>query len=138
MMAEATRSGNDAATRTGREPLSELRTMFELRRELAEAEIKSDLAASKRLAIVAGIGLVAMLTGLPLLTSIVTTRVDEALQLEFPWVSLSVALALLGIGALVAWSAWRRFRHEFVGLRDSLHELQEDMVWLRERFEGGE
>ncbi len=135
-MAEATHSSNDTSTGQVRASLAELRKMFELRRQLAEAEIQSDLAATKRFAIVGGIGWAAGLTGLPLLLSIVTARVEEALQLSFPWISVTVALTLLGIGMIVSWTAWRRFRFEFLGLRDSLQEIQEDLIWLGERFDG--
>ena len=135
-MAEATHSSNDTSIEQGRGSLAELRKMFELRRQLAEAEIKTDLATTKRFAIVGGIGLVAVLTGLPLLLSIVTARVEEALELSFPWISVTVASTLLGVGMIVGWTAWRRFRFEFLGFRDSRQEIQEDLIWLGERFDG--
>ena len=137
-MSEASRSGEHESTSQGRKSLAELSTMFELRRELAEAEIRSDQDTTRRFAIVGGAGLVAVLTGLPLLLSILTGRADEALKLNFPWISVSVALAALAGGVLVTWSAWRRFRSEFLGLRESLQEVQEDLIWLRDRFEGEE
>jgi uncharacterized membrane protein YqjE len=133
-MAEATHSSDQGSTGQATGTLSELREMFGLRSQLAQAEIRSDPAATRRLAIVGGFGLIAVLIGLPLLVSVVTARIDEALQLGFPWVSVTVAVALLGIGLLVGWAAWRRFRFEFLGLRDSLQEIQEDLIWLRDRF----
>ena len=36
--------------------------------------------------------------------------------------------------ALAAWTRWRRFRQEFVGFEQTIEELHEDVVWLRERF----
>ena len=134
-MAEAIPS-DDNSPRGGKS-MAELSKMLELRRQLAEAEIESDKETAKRLAIVGGAGLIAVLTGLPLLTSVLTARVDEALKLSFPWVSLTVALVVLVGGLLLAWSAWRRFHREFLGLRESLQELREDLIWLRERFGDG-
>ena len=132
-MAEATPSSNGAAQDGS--PLHDLSKMIELRRQLAEAEIQSDKATTKRFAMIGGIGLIATLTGLPLLLSVVAARVDAILKLSFPWVSLTVALVFVAGGVLVAWSAWRRFRQEFLGLRESLQEIQEDLIWFRERFE---
>jgi hypothetical protein len=36
------------------------------------------------------------------------------------------------VAILLAWSARRRYRREFTGLRETLEELREDMEWLRE------
>jgi hypothetical protein len=29
--------------------------------------------------------------------------------------------------------AWRRFRRNFIGLRETLEELREDVLWLKEK-----
>lgn len=116
-------------------PWSDLAEMLQLRQELAETEIKSDLAASKRLVIAGGIGGVAVVTALPLLLAVVSTRIDNYFQFSFPWTACCLSLLLLIVGGLIGWSAWRRFRCEFLGLRESIQELQEDLVWLRERFD---
>ena len=115
-------------------PWADVARMLELRRELAEAEIKSDVAATKRLAIVGGSAAVAALSGLPLLLTVVALQVDRYFELTFPWTAVCLGLLLLIFGALLGWSAWLRFRHDFLGLHESLDELREDLIWLRERF----
>ena len=45
---------------------------------------------------------------------------------------------LADVLALAAgYCAWRRFRRRFIGLRETLEELREDLVWLQEKAEGG-
>ena len=46
-------------------------------------------------------------------------------------------LLIFGAGLLLAavvmvLLAWRRFRCRFVGLQETLEELREDLIWLRE------
>jgi len=133
---------NDAAPQTDTAPVpdqsalwGDLRDMLELRRQLAEAEIRSDVVSTKRFTIVGGAGIVIALTALPLLVGVVTSRIDAACEFSFPWTTVGVAGLLLLLGSFVGWSAWRRFRYEFLGLRESRQELQEDLRWLCDRFD---
>jgi uncharacterized membrane protein YqjE len=112
---------------------SDVAEMFELRRRLAELEIKSDIAASRRLAVFGGIGAVLALAGLPIVLMTLAAYADAHwTNVSFPWISLASGAALLVAGALLMLAAWRRFRYEFLGLRETLAELREDVVWLRE------
>src|SRR5690606_31944697 len=47
------------------------------------------------------------------------------------WLAAS-ALLLIVAAAFITWWTIRAFRHDFVGLRDTLAELREDLVWLQE------
>ena len=40
---------------------------------------------------------------------------------------------LLLLAVAGGYLAWRRFRRKFVGLRETLEELREDMLWLQEK-----
>ncbi|MFH1923799.1 MAG: phage holin family protein, partial [Planctomycetota bacterium] len=69
------------------------------------------------------------LTGLPVLVVWAALLLPEAMRAGC---LLLVGLVLV-VGAILAgWLAWRRFRREFVGLEETLEELREDLVWLRE------
>jgi hypothetical protein len=54
-------------------------------------------------------------------------------RIESPalWMLLLGGFSLL-LGAGIGWAAYQRFRSDFSGLRNTLAELQEDIVWLRE------
>lgn len=111
---------------------SEVVEMLKLRRELAEAEIRSDLAVGRRLAIVGGLGLLVATTGLPVLVVSLSSLLETWLSISPHVLTLLLGATLLGAGLLVAVGAWRRSRREFLGLRQSLDELKEDLVWLHE------
>lgn len=139
-MAESTTTQSDeqpaAGSGLGGKSLADLVEMASLRWQLAELEVRSDLAAARRLGVVAGAGIVAALAALPVLTVVLAGQLDNYLANPFPWVTLSAGCLLLIGGLLVAWMGWRRFRHEFSGLRESLDECREDMIWLREWVDG--
>ena len=115
--------------------VDDLLAMFQARRELAELELRADVASSKRLAVVAGVAVVMVLTSLPLLVA----SLAQLLQAWHPlgaspvngWYAI-LGGGLLLLGTLLAWVGYRRFRREFVGLRQSLAEFREDVQWLRE------
>jgi len=100
--------------------------------ELAETEVKQAVGPIKRLTISLVVAAVTALSGLPVLAVCVA-------DLLRGWLGISFAgwLAIVGFGLLAAaggggWLAWRRFRHRFVGLQQTLEELHEDLVWLRD------
>ena len=72
----------------------DLTEMFTLRRRLVEAEIRSDLANSRRLAVTAGIGITAALVGLAVLAVVAGRILDEHVlaSASFPWATLTPAL----------------------------------------------
>ncbi len=110
----------------------QLAEMLSARRELAELEVRTDVASAKRLAVGGAIGAVLALCGLPLLL----VAAAETLAVQFGhdhlgWL-LGLGIAAIVIGLLIVWRAWRRFRTSFIGLEQSLAELKEDLAWLRE------
>jgi uncharacterized membrane protein YqjE len=107
--------------------------MLELRRELAELEVRHDAQAGKRLGLVGGVAAVLIVTALPLLLTALAHGLAGWTRINDP----SVWMLILGgfslfLGAGLGWAAYRRFRSDFSGLRGTLAELQEDVVWLRE------
>ena len=111
---------------------SDLADMLRARRQLAELEIRSDIAASKRLVIVAAVGATLALTGLPLLAMLAADALAEWLEMDRHRSLLLVGSMLVVCGLATIWRAWRGFRSGFVGLEESLAELKEDSAWLRE------
>jgi uncharacterized membrane protein YqjE len=107
--------------------------MLELRRELAQLELQHDARVGKRLAIVGGVGAVLIVTAWPLLLSSLAHGLSKWTQLHSPaiWMLIVGGLSLfLGVG--ISWAAYQRFRADFTGLKCTLAELNEDLVWLRE------
>lgn len=140
-MSDRAETANPSVTGETRRFLAELAEMVDLRKQLAEEEIRSDLATARRLATGGGIGAVLVLTGLPVLVMFATGRVDAWIQSQqdqpggWPWVTLGAALVLLVGGVVALSSSWRRFRRDFLGLQESLAEIKEDLAWLREMLE---
>lgn len=118
------------------ESMADVIEMASLRWQLAESELRSDVAAARRFGLLGGAGLVAAITALPVLTVVLAGQLDLLLANPFPWVTFTAGGLLLIGGLLAAWVGWRRFRGEFLGLRESLDECREDLVWLRDWAEG--
>jgi len=118
---------------------SDAADMLQARRQLAEMEIRADVASSKRLAIAGGTGLVLALTGLPVLTVLLAAGLNAVVPLSgedgLNWWLLVLGAVFVLAGTVVMVWAWRRFRSDFTGLKESLAELKEDVVWLREWVE---
>lgn len=106
--------------------------LAEARYRLAELEIRHDVAAGRRLAIAGGVGAVLLLVGMPVLVVLLANAVGKWLGDDPMWWLLSFGLALCLCGGATMWTAWRRFRRNFSGLQQSLEELREDILWLRE------
>jgi hypothetical protein len=110
----------------------ELREMAAAQWELARLEIAADLAASRRLAVVWIVAAVMSLTSLPLVAVWMADVLAELTGTARGGWLLGFAAALLFTSGLGGWLAWRRFRRNFVGLRETLEELREDVLWLKE------
>src|SRR5687767_9998261 len=111
---------------------SELAETLDLRRKLAAAEIRSDIAATKRLTVLGSTGLVLALTGLPLLLAALAFQLSEATKIGFAaWLAIFGG-PLLAVGVATVYFAWLRFRREFLALATTRQELREDLLWLRE------
>jgi hypothetical protein len=110
----------------------DLRQMLTLRWQLAWLEVRADLASTRRLAIVLAAVAVMALTALPVLTVCAADVLDQRLGIpRIGWL-LTFGLVLLGSAPLIGWLAWSRFRRRLVALEETLEELREDLVWLRE------
>lgn len=131
-MANATLPEHEAAADEFGRTWADLAETLELRRRLAESEIRSDLATGKRLGIVAGVGLVLALTALPLLVAAVAWIVATITNVSFAVWLLVFGGPLLTLGLTTIYSAWRKFRREFLALSATRQELHEDLIWLRE------
>ncbi len=110
----------------------ELRGLAAARWRLLRMELVSARDQVRKLAIVLVAAFCAGLASLPVLIVAAGDALDEKLGLpRWAWL-LASGLLLLAGACFSAWLAWRRFRRDFIGLTESLEELQEDLVWLRE------
>lgn len=111
---------------------SDLQESLALRWQLAMLEIRADLRSGRRLAIGLGVAIVMALTSLPLLLVAAAQGLDGCCGLSTTgWLLVGGGTLLLASPPL-AWLAWRRFRRHVVALQQTLEELHEDAVWLRE------
>lgn len=111
----------------------ELREMAATRWELAWLEIEADLWSVARLAFFWLIAAVAALTALPLAVVALAEVLDECLDIARGGWLLILAAGLLTLAFGGGYCAWRRFRRKFIGLRETMEELREDALWLKER-----
>jgi hypothetical protein len=117
---------------------TDLQAIVRLRWRLAQLECRDAVGEVRRLAIVL------VPAGVATIVSLSLGAVAGADLLEgYLGFSRAGWLAVCGAGLLAAavaaaWLAWRRFRRQFTGLRESLEELHEDAVWFREWIERGE
>jgi uncharacterized membrane protein YqjE len=111
---------------------SELARAIQLRRELAELELRHDRVVLRRFLSVGGIALALVACGLSLLLTAAADELARATDIRpAAWLSFfGAVLVLPGTVAIVL--SVRRLRAEFCGLRNTLAELREDLVWLRE------
>ncbi len=111
----------------------ELREMAATRWELARLEIEADLRSVARLAFFWLIAAVAALTALPLAVVALAEVLDGCLGISRGGWLLILAAGLLTLAFGGGYYAWRRFRRKFIGLRETIEELREDALWLKER-----
>jgi hypothetical protein len=111
----------------------ELREMVSARWELARLEIKSDLHSTKRLAVAWLVTAVMLLSALPLAAAALADALDGWRNVPRAGWLLIFAAGLLILAGLGGYLAWRRFRRNFIGLRETLEELREDILWLKEK-----
>lgn len=111
---------------------ADLAETLELRRRLAEAEIRSDLATGKRLAIAGGVGLVLALVSLPLFLAALAWQLAAVTTIGFAAWLLIFGGPLFVLGLATIYFAWRTLRRDFLALSATRQELREDLIWLRE------
>ena len=110
----------------------ELGESLALRWQLAVLEIKNDLRLGRQFTIASAVALVMGVTALPLLLAALAHALDGRLGLSTGGWLLLFGAVLAVAAPTVGWLAWRRFRRRMVGLRQTLDELHEDAVWMRE------
>ena len=110
----------------------ELGESLALRWQLAVLEIKNDLRLGRRFTIASAVALVMGVTALPLLLTAFAHSLDGRLGLSTGGWLLLFGAVLAVAAPTVGWLAWHRFRRRMVGLRQTLDELHEDAVWMRE------
>jgi uncharacterized membrane protein (DUF485 family) len=114
---------------------ADVQEMVALRWQLASLELRTALEQLKGLAIALAVAAVMGLTALPLVAVAAAELLDGRLGLSRHVWLLLMALGLLVFAFLVATLAWRRFRRRFVGLQETMEEVREDGVWLRDWWE---
>ena len=110
----------------------DLKELASLRWQLARLEGREAAGLVKRLAIVLAVAAVAGLTALPVLCVAAAEWLEGVTDVSSTGWLLIFGLALLLVGIVGGTLAWRRFRRRFVGMQESLEELREDLVWLKE------
>ena len=119
-----------------RELAGELRALVSARWQLARLEAAEAWKQFRRLAIALAASFCVVLIAL----GVLLVAAGDALGGTWGWprwawlLGGGVLLLLLAAGA--AGLAWQRFRRGFVGLTESLEEVHEDLVWLREHWPG--
>jgi len=106
--------------------------MFAARAALAKLELTESVRQTARCGIVLAVALVLLLSAVPV--AVATLALAGATYFEqspLAWLAVSAVLLVI-VSAFIAWLAIRAFRRDFTGLRDTLAELREDLVWLHE------
>ena len=128
----STRSASSSWRQQCRRLVADCRTLVEARWRLATIECRIAARQIGRLGLVWAIALAALLVSATL-ALVALADVLEQLSGTSRTVWLCLMSAGLAVLAVIAcWVAWIRFRRQFVGLQESLEELHEDIVWLRE------
>jgi protein-S-isoprenylcysteine O-methyltransferase Ste14 len=112
--------------------VADSRRMIALRWQLARLELRAAAGTIKRLSIGWLVCAVMALSGVPLLLAAAAEQLQGRLGIPFAGWLLIFGLVLLCGGAAGGYLAWRRFRRRFTGIEETLEELREDLVWLRE------
>lgn len=105
---------------------------LKLRLELAQLELADDYRSGKRLSIVLLVALVLLLTSLPLFVASLADVLDGFGQISRAGWLLIFAAVLVLLAASGAFFAWRCFRRNLVAFQETIEELREDLLWLRE------
>lgn len=111
---------------------NDLSKMLAARAALVRLELAESARQTARCAVVLALALVLLVSAVPVAVATLALACATYFgQSPIGWLAAS-ALVLVVVAAFIAWLALRAFRRDFTGLRDSLAELEEDRVWLRE------
>lgn len=110
---------------------ADLKKMAALRWQLARLELGAAVVPVKRLAITLLVAAALVLTALPILAVGAAELLDGWLMSCTGWLLIWGFGLLIGGGA-TGYLAWRRFRRRFALMEQTLEELREDVVWLRQ------
>ncbi len=111
---------------------ADLQEMAALRWQLARLELEAAAGALKRVAVVWAASAVAAIIGLALSAVCLSELLGTITAMEPVYWLLILSVVLLSGAALAGWLAWRRFQRQFVGFEETVEELREDLVWLRD------
>lgn len=128
-------SGLNTSTGWGanaRQIAGELAEAIQLRRELAELEVRHDRALLKRFSLVGGLAAAMVLCGVPLLLTAAAWELAQVTELGFAGWLVGFGAAFVVPGTVGLAVGIRRLRGEFCGLQNTLAELREDSLWVRE------
>ncbi len=110
----------------------DLREMAALRWELAQLEIRQSARDVRRLAIGLAIAALMAMTALPIFVVAAAEWLDGTWGImRGGWLAIFGAGLLIG-GVAVGYLVWRSFRRRCHGIEQTLEELREDSVWLKE------
>jgi hypothetical protein len=112
---------------------AEAREMAAARWELARLEIASDLRSAKRLAVCWLVTGLLVLAVLPLLLVALADALGGCGGIARGGWLLIIAAGTLALAAGGGYLAWRCFLRNFLGLRETLEELREDLLWVKEK-----
>ena len=118
--------------RNARQIAGELAEAIQLRRELAELEVRHDRALLKRFSLVGGLAAALLLCGVPLLLTAAAWWLAQVTELGFVGWLVGFGAVLVVPGTVGLAVGIRRLRGEFCGLQNTLAELREDSLWVRE------
>jgi hypothetical protein len=122
---------------TARRMAGEFVQAIQLRRDLADLEMGHDRALLKRFALVGGISAALVLCGVPLLLTAAAVGLSQVTELGVASWLVFFGAVLVVPGAVALSLGIRKLRSEFCGLQNTLAELREDLVWVREWTESG-
>lgn len=110
----------------------ELAQLVNLRWRLAEIELRESAQTAKRFTLWAVVAAALLLTSLSVFAVALSAWLDQVAELprlSWAWI---LGLLLAAGAASIFWLCWRRFHREFRGLEQSIEELREDLVWVKE------
>jgi hypothetical protein len=128
-----TTSGQEGTTATERLK-HDVRDWATAHIELAQTEAVEAGRAAGGLGLRCGVAYTAVVVGLSLAAVGVTGWLAGRFNLSPHLTAILVGLALVAVAAVFAWLCWRRFRSEFTAFEQTVEELREDVIWLREHF----